>query len=69
MIDKKLLEILVCPIGKKPVTLQDGYLVCSCGVKYPVVDDIPVMLIDEAIMPEGVTEIEQLPCMKKKAEE
>jgi uncharacterized protein YbaR (Trm112 family) len=47
-----LLEILVCPDDKEPVEyVQQGeeeWLVChTCGRRYPVRDDIPVMLIEE----------------------
>ena len=53
-IDKELLEILACPLDKKPVALEGDRLVCSqCGRRYPIVDGIPVMLIDEAELPEG----------------
>ena len=51
MIDKDLLEILVCPACKKPVTVQGNgeSLKCSeCRRVYPIRDNIPVMLIDEA---------------------
>ena len=54
MIDKTLLEILACPACKGSVTYEsrDERIVCgSCGRKYPVRDNIPVMLIDEAEMP------------------
>jgi len=50
-IDPALLEILVCPACKDPVRLvKDGAgLKCeTCHRVYPVKDDIPVMLIDEA---------------------
>jgi uncharacterized protein YbaR (Trm112 family) len=50
-VDPALLEILVCPACKTPVTLvQDGTgLKCqTCRRVYPIKDDIPVMLIDEA---------------------
>ena len=52
-ISKDLLEILVCPKCKTTVVLKpDGSaLKCqneSCRLVYPVRDDIPVMLIDEA---------------------
>lgn len=46
-----LLEILVCPECKVPVhEVRDGAgLKCpQCRRVYPVKDDIPVMLIDEA---------------------
>ncbi len=48
---KDLLEILACPKCKGKVQLQDetGGIRCeSCRLEYPVRDDIPVMLIDEA---------------------
>ena len=49
MIDKKLLDILACPACKSAVKLQEGKIVClTCGLKYPVKDGIPIMLIDEA---------------------
>ena len=50
-VDPALLEILVCPECKTPVRLvKDGAgLRCdTCHRVYPVKDDIPVMLIDEA---------------------
>ena len=50
-INSDLLEILACPKCKGPVRAEDGgtALTCdSCRLRYPVVDDIPVMLIDEA---------------------
>ena len=49
MIDKELLEMLVCPACKGEVELKEDKIVCKkCGKKYPVRDGIPVMLIDEA---------------------
>ena len=49
---QKLLEMLVCPVCKTPVALvPDGSgLKCpKCRVIYPVRDDIPVMMPEEAI--------------------
>lgn len=54
MIAKELLEILACPACKSPVRLEGEKIVCtsgSCGLRYPVRDGIPVMLIDEAEKP------------------
>ena len=51
MLDKKLLEILCCPKCKGDLHYDEANqkLICeSCRLKYPVKDDIPVMLIDEA---------------------
>lgn len=50
-IDKELLDILACPKCKGTVRLAeagDGLICDSCKLKYPVKDDIPVMLVDEA---------------------
>ena len=49
-----LLEIIVCPSchGALAVDEQAEELVCtSCGLAYPVRDDIPVLLVDEARPP------------------
>ena len=52
MIDKELLEILACPLDKEEVRLEGDRVVCTkCGRRYPVRDDIPVMLIEEAELP------------------
>jgi hypothetical protein len=52
MIDKELLAILACPACKADVRLEGDRIVCSkCGRRYPIKDDIPVMLIDEAELP------------------
>ena len=49
MIDKDLLEILACPACKSDVQMQDDKIVCTqCGLRYPIKDGIPIMLIDEA---------------------
>lgn len=51
--DKKLLEILVCPVSKAPLQLDavKNELVCvASGLAYPIRDDIPVLLETEARM-------------------
>ena len=51
MLDKKLLEILVCPVTKAPLEYdeQAQELVCKAsGLAYPIRDGIPVMLESEA---------------------
>ena len=57
MISNDLLAILVCPSCKKKVEPKDAatgenaqmWLVCTgCGLRYPVRDDIPIMLVEEA---------------------
>jgi len=49
--DKKLLEILVCPVTKGPLIYDkknQELISISARLAYPVKDDIPVMLEDEA---------------------
>lgn len=49
MIDEKLLEILACPKCKGDIKLEGDKLICdACKLAYPIKDDIPVMLIEEA---------------------
>ena len=50
-IDERLLEILVCPACRGTVEYKERrhLVVCtSCGLRFPVRDGIPVMLVDEA---------------------
>jgi uncharacterized protein YbaR (Trm112 family) len=50
-VDSELLKILACPKCKGEVTLNeqgDGIECAACRLEYPVTDDIPVMLVDEA---------------------
>jgi uncharacterized protein YbaR (Trm112 family) len=66
MVSAELLEILRCPhcVREKDGLLQlhkDVWLVCQdCSRKYPILDDIPVMLIEEGDKWIG-TPAEQLP--------
>lgn len=49
--ESKLLQILVCPLCKGPLHYKKAQqeLICKpCRLAYPVRDDIPVMLEDEA---------------------
>ena len=51
-ISVKLLDILVCPQCKGAIELKDDnfWLLCHvCRLKYPIREDIPVMLVDEAV--------------------
>jgi uncharacterized protein len=54
-LDSWLLEILACPNCRGTLRADEGAgeLVCTgeCGYAYPVRDDIPVLLVDEARAP------------------
>jgi uncharacterized protein len=50
-ISKDLLEILACPLCKEKVALTPdgaGLKCLKCHRIYPIKDDIPIMLVDEA---------------------
>jgi uncharacterized protein YbaR (Trm112 family) len=53
-LDPELLELIVCPACRSTLAANDeaAELVCTgCGLAYPVRDDIPVLLVDEARKP------------------
>ena len=55
MISQELLDLLACPACRTAVRLEEDRLVCvSCDRKFPIVDGIPVMLLEEADTPEGL---------------
>lgn len=62
-LDPQLLKILVCPLTRSPLTLIGDELVAAkpagAGLRYPVRDGIPVLLVDEARLPEGVASIDE----------
>ena len=50
-VDRKLLEILVCPLTKGPLrydAAQQELISESAGLAFPIRDGIPIMLPDEA---------------------
>lgn len=50
MLNRKLLDFIVCPKCKGDLTLEEEFLICKqCSVKYPIKDDIPILLVEEAI--------------------
>ena len=58
--DKKLLDILVCPVCKGELVFdkKNQELICKLDrLAYPIRDDIPVMLVEEARELEATEEI------------
>ncbi|HET9149989.1 MAG TPA: Trm112 family protein [Alphaproteobacteria bacterium] len=50
-VDRKLLEILVCPLTKGPLRYDEArqeLISDKAGLAYPIRDGIPIMLVDEA---------------------
>ncbi len=53
MISQELLDMLVCPVCRKPLVLKENGQALKCGVchrAYPITDDIPVLLVDEGVI-------------------
>ena len=53
-VDPQLLELLVCPDCHGELREEGDTLICQeCGLHYPVRDDVPIMLIEEAWRPDS----------------
>ncbi len=60
MLDPELLEILVCPLTRSHLHLDGDFLVAEAGgLRYPIRDGIPVLLIDQAELPAGITSLDE----------
>lgn len=60
-IDPELLEVLRCPLTRSRLRPEGDFLVAEVGgLAYPVRDGIPVMLIEEAKLPAGVSSLDEL---------
>lgn len=59
-IDPELLKILVCPLTRSPLRLDGNELVGEVGgLRYPIRDGIPILLIEEAKLPEGISSLDE----------
>jgi len=53
-INAELLKILACPKCQAALTEENGTLLCGdsgCGLRFPIRDGIPVLLVEEAERP------------------
>jgi uncharacterized protein YbaR (Trm112 family) len=65
MVSEALLSVLVCPMGKAPLRHEGDVLICTrCGPRFPIKDDIPQMLIEEAELPAGCSSLANLACVR-----
>ncbi len=62
-IEADLLEILVCPLTRSRLRQEGDELVAEepegAGLRYPIRDGIPILLVDEAKLPEGVADLNE----------
>jgi uncharacterized protein YbaR (Trm112 family) len=65
MISQELLNILRCPMdpSNTHLTLDTNRLICQrCKVIFKIKDNIPVLVMDEAELPPGCKNLDELPC-------
>lgn len=66
MITDEVLKLLRCPLDPRRETslvMETNHLLCPrCGLKYPIRDGFPVMVIDEAELPPGRKSLDELLC-------
>ncbi len=68
MINPELLEILRCPLdpSKTRLSLQDDKLICErCRLVFRIKDGFPVLIAEEAELPQGCDSLDQLPCQRE----
>lgn len=59
-IDPELLKILICPLTRSKLHLEGDELIGEIGgLRYPIRDGIPVLLIEEAAMPDGIASLDE----------
>ncbi|HEY7090606.1 MAG TPA: Trm112 family protein [Tepidisphaeraceae bacterium] len=60
-IDPEILEILRCPLTRSKLRQEGAWLIAEVGgLRYPVRDGFPVMLMEEAQLPPGVNSLDEL---------
>lgn len=60
-LNPQILSILRCPLTRSPLRQDGDYLVAEVGgLRYPLRQGIPVLLVEEAELPAGVGSIDEL---------
>jgi len=61
MIDKELLDLLVCPLTREKLQLDGDMLVNDkLGLKYPIRNGVPVLLAEHAQLPDDIDSLDEL---------
>lgn len=59
-LDPELLSILRCPLTRSPLRQEGDWLIAEAGgLAYPIRDGIPVMLVEEARLPQGIGSLDE----------
>ena len=60
VIDPEFLAMLRCPLTRSPLRVEGQFLVAEVGgLRYPIRDGFPVMLIEEAKLPAGIATLDE----------
>jgi uncharacterized protein len=68
MISQDLLDILRCPLSpsKTRLRLEEDRLVCErCALRFRIKDGFPVLVAEEAELPQGCDSLRSLPCQRE----
>jgi uncharacterized protein YbaR (Trm112 family) len=63
-VPENIVRLLICPKCRHPVASDGNWLVCTraaCGLRYPVQDGIPIMLVEQAEHPARPLEVSPQP--------
>ncbi len=59
-LDPEVLRVFRCPLTRSPMIQEGNELVAEVGgLRYPINDGIPILLIDEAKLPEGIASLDE----------
>jgi uncharacterized protein YbaR (Trm112 family) len=69
MVTPEMLEILRCPMDPKRearLVVEEMRLLCSrCRLQFRIREGFPSLLVEEATLPDGISNLNQLPCQRK----
>lgn len=60
-IDAEMLDIIRCPLTRSRLRQEGDHLVAEVGgLRYPIREGFPVLLVEEAALPEGTSSLDEL---------
>jgi uncharacterized protein YbaR (Trm112 family) len=70
MLPADFLDMLRCPMDParqaRLTQPDDTHLLCErCALRFPIKDGFPVLVVEEAELPQGVVALDKLPCQQK----
>jgi uncharacterized protein YbaR (Trm112 family) len=60
-IDQETLDLIRCPLTRSRLRQEEDFLVAEVGgLRYPIRQGFPVMLVEEAKLPDGIASLDEL---------